>query len=173
MIKCRRTELPCTFAACQTARTEPKWTLVCKGAVLVRLVSHYHYLNSIINELWQNYNRLFKRCASCQPYLYHFAWQSVPSLIFCSSNGKNSFLGRSPGQTLQADTAAGFSTDTERQVPSQAFPYIDRHTKSLDSKFNSEGFHQESRSLFHNMPAKPSRLESSSIDFFLFFFPHN
>lgn len=149
-----------------------KVNLGCTDIVLARLVYHYDYLNSITNELWQDCNnRLFKRCASCQPYLYHFAWQSVPSLILCSSNGKNRFLGRSPGQILTSRQSSWFFHRHWETSMLAGFSIPDIQSPLTQRKF-SKGFHQGSRSLFHNMPAKPPRLESSSIDFFfLFFFP--
>lgn len=147
------------------------------GAILAILVYHYHYLNSIINALWQGYKyRLFKRCANCKPYPYYFVWQSMPSLILQLSNGKNRLLGRSSGQPLTSTHSSWFFHRCCELGMLAGFSIPDVRSPSTQRKFNPKGFHQESRSVFHNMPAKPLRLESSSklyspwILFFFFFF---
>lgn len=141
------------------------------GAILAILVYHYHYLNSIIKALCQGYNnRLFKRCASCKLYLYYFPWQRMPSLILCSSNGKNRLSGRSPGQPLTSRHSSWFFHRCCELGMLAGFSIPDIWSPLTQRKFNPKVFHQESRSLFHNRPAKPLRLESSSNLYSPFFF---
>lgn len=131
------------------------------GAILAIPVYHYHYLNSIINALWQGYNnRLFKRCASCKPYPYYFAWQSVPSLML--EQWKKQTLRQIPRTTLTSRHSSWFFHRCREPGTLAGFSTPDVRSPSTQRKFNPKGFHQESRSLFHNMPAKPLRLESSS-----------
>ena len=111
------------------------------GAILAILVYHCHYLNSIINALWQGYNRLFKRCASCKSYRSYFAWQTVPSLILCSSNGKNRLLGRSPGQPLISRHSSWFFHRHCELGTLVGFSIPDIQSPSTQRKFNPKGFH--------------------------------
>lgn len=105
----RRTTLYLCSMLTLKDRTKAILSSIGIGAILAILVYHYHYLNGIINLVRQGYNNtLFKRCASCKPYPYYCAWQSVPSLILCLSNGKNRLLGRSPGQPLTSRHSSCF-----------------------------------------------------------------
>lgn len=101
-------------------RTEPKWTLV----VLARLVYHYHYLNSIINEFWQDYNnRLFIGVPAVNPICITLHDKVCQAWYSARAMEKTDFRADPQDKHSQADTAAGFSTDAERQVRSHAFPY--------------------------------------------------